>query len=166
MEVKLIVLDGKHKDREIPLPETIFLIGRDRQCHLRPHCRLVSQLHCAVAAWAGVVRVRDLKSRNGTFLNGQRIDGEVPVENGDQLKVGSLQFRFRVTEDGSLAGAAITHEGEIGWLFDTSDEPAALLNQTEVGFTMSPVADVPEGKTVSAGKHLEDYVQQHRRHTS
>ena len=86
MEVKLVVLNGKHKDREIPLPSTIFLIGRDRQCHLRPHCPLVSKLHCAIAPWAGRVRVRDLKSRNGTFLNGQPIDGEVLVGDGDRLQ--------------------------------------------------------------------------------
>jgi len=79
MAAKLNVVEGKHKDREIPLPETIFLVGRDRQCHLRPHCELVSKLHCAIAAWAGKVRVRDLKSRNGTFLNGKQIDGEVNV---------------------------------------------------------------------------------------
>ncbi len=93
MEVKLLVLEGKHKDREIPLPETIFLIGRDKQCHLRPHCQLVSKLHCAIAAWAGKVRVRDLKSRNGTFLNGQPVQGEVLVGDGDRLQVGRAHIR-------------------------------------------------------------------------
>ena len=43
MEVKLVVLTGKQKNREIPLPRTIFLIGRGKECHLRVHSALVSR---------------------------------------------------------------------------------------------------------------------------
>ena len=73
MEVRLIVREGKSRGRDIPLPSTIFVIGRGQQCHLRPHCRLVSKLHCAIARWAGKVVVRDLKSSNGTYINNHRI---------------------------------------------------------------------------------------------
>jgi len=162
MKVELVVLEGNHKGRPIPLPETIFLIGRDSQCHLRPHCRLVSQLHCAIAAWAGKVRVRDLKSRNGTFVNGQRIVGEVPVEHGDKLSVGSLQFAFRVTDDGKPIGAGILNDREIGWLFESAADSDTLLNKTEVGIAIPLLTESAESKTVSAGKHLQDYVDQHK----
>jgi pSer/pThr/pTyr-binding forkhead associated (FHA) protein len=96
MEAKLLVLNGKHKDREIPLPRTMFLIGRDAECHLRLHSHQVSRRHCAIACWAGKVLVRDLKSANGTFVNNQRIAGEVKVGDGDRLQVGPLAFVFRL----------------------------------------------------------------------
>ncbi len=96
MEVKLVVLTGKHQGREIVLPPTIFLIGRDTRCHLRPHCRLVSRLHCAIARWAGKVEVRDLKSVNGTLLNHQLVNGQARVWDGDVLQVGALRCVFRI----------------------------------------------------------------------
>jgi pSer/pThr/pTyr-binding forkhead associated (FHA) protein len=172
MEVKLLVVEGKHKNRVIPLPETIFLIGRDRQCHIRPHCQLVSQLHCAIAAWAGKVRVRDLQSRNGTFINGKPIHGEVVVKDGDQLQIGSLIFAFAIKEDGIPVPAPIQDEGEVAWLLETSGDSAVLGAMTHV-LSASPDMDESEAaassegdvhkpsgsKVISAGEHLHTYLK-------
>src|SRR5260370_31896626 len=149
MKVELLVLEGNHRGRLIPLPETIFLIGRDSQCHLRLHCRLVSQLHCAIAAWAGKVRVRDLKSRNGTFLNGCRIDGEVAAEEGDRLKVGSHNFAFRVYADGRPTGADVRNDSELGWLLESGDDSDCLISRTDVIFKLPESAGNTGSKSVS-----------------
>lgn len=163
MEVKLVVVEGKHKNRVIPLPETIFLIGRDRQCHIRPHCQLVSQLHCAIAAWAGRVRVRDLQSRNGTFINGQQIHGEVVVKDGDQLQIGSLIFTFCIKEDGVPIPAPIEDEKEVAWLLETSGDSAVLGAMTHVlpaPDDEESEAQEPSGsKVISAGEHLHTYLK-------
>jgi predicted component of type VI protein secretion system len=188
MEVKLIVLEGKHKDRVIPLPETIFMIGRDKQCHLRPHCPSVSKLHCAIAAWAGKVRVRDLKSRNGTFLNGQRIEGEAMVRDGDPLKIGSLVFSFLIkTDDGVPVGAPI-NSGDVQWLLDSAGDSGllSLANQATCEIPI-PAETLPAGKrklpdptiptaslvpamiknpgskALSAGDHLQTYFKRRQR---
>ena len=58
--MKFLELVGKQKDRTIPLPGTLFIIGRDPLCHLRPHSNLVSRRHCAIACWGERVLVRDL----------------------------------------------------------------------------------------------------------
>jgi pSer/pThr/pTyr-binding forkhead associated (FHA) protein len=181
MEVKLIVLEGKHKNRVIPLPETIFLIGRDRQCHLRPHCQWVSKLHCAIAAWAGKVRVRDLKSRNGTLVNGQPIKGEVLVGDSDRLQVGTLIFAFRIKEEEGIPLVPPIREGDVRWLLDTPSDSAILSpscqtalvptsttlaagaeakasSASEVGPGSPAAAANTRGtKAISAGKHLRDY---------
>src|SRR5262245_50721735 len=180
MKATLIVLEGKHKDREIPIPETIFLIGRDRQCHLRPHCQLVSKLHCAIAAWAGKVRVRDLKSRNGTLLNGQAVNGEVAACDGDRLQVGTLVFAFRVEISTDAAPPSID-ENALRWLLEApSDSPvlspppatvAKILDAESSatdGSVVTTTAEAKPGgsKAVSAGQHLRDYfAQRKRQHT-
>lgn len=127
MEVRLVVLQGEHQGREIPLPETIFLIGRDEGCHLRPHCPRVSRKHCAIATWAGKVRIRDLQSRNGTFLNDQRVLGEVGVNDGDQLQVGSQVFGFQITSAGGfILAEPIRDEHEVEWLLSASADHETL----------------------------------------
>lgn len=45
--------------------------------------------------------VRDTGSLNGTYVNGERIDGEVPLTNGDELQVGKFKMLFLMTSTGS-----------------------------------------------------------------
>ena len=160
MEASLFLLDGTRDDRRIPLPETIFLIGRDRQCHLRPHCELVSKLHCAIAAWSGKVRVRDLRSRNGTFINGRRVLGELVVADGDQLRVGSVVFEFHIkTTDGTPASAPLNPD-DLRWLLEAPADEVVLSPGRRTRLRTDQPAGTHE---LSAGRHLHDYVAQHKR---
>jgi pSer/pThr/pTyr-binding forkhead associated (FHA) protein len=52
----------------------------------------VSKRHCQLNCDQGVLRIRDLGSRNGTYLNGERIDGEAEIKAGDRVKIGPLTF--------------------------------------------------------------------------
>lgn len=175
MEARMIVLVGVHKGREIALPEALFLIGRDQQCHLRPHCQEVSYLHCAIAAWGGKVRLRDLRSLNGTFVNGQRIHGEVNVADGDQLRVGTLAFAFRISkQDGVPGPTPIMNEQDVGWLLARPDDSEVLELGTDLvpvcveESTLkpnTPVAQTTRGsKSLSGGTNLRVYLDelQHR----
>lgn len=102
MEVKLIVVHGKHAGQEIPIPGPKFFIGRAEDCNLRPHSDLVSRHHCAIVVEEGFVAVRDFNSKNGTFVNGQRITGETELKSGDHLKVGQIEFEVQISP--TLAG--------------------------------------------------------------
>lgn len=124
MEVKLVVTKGKAKGRAIPLPSTVVTIGRGRRCHLRPHCRLVSNLHCAIACWAGKVVVRDLKSSNGTYVNGERVEGEVRIQDGDSLQIGTLEFSIRIQRTEPSLPVQVVFPSEIKWLTDMQDGSA------------------------------------------
>jgi pSer/pThr/pTyr-binding forkhead associated (FHA) protein len=167
MEVKLFVMVGEHKGRTIPLPETIVVIGRDQQCHIRPHCQAVSRMHCAIAAWTGKVRLRDLKSRNGTYLNGQRIEGEVAARDGDELRVGTMVFIFQVKATREGPRPAVLNEREMEWLLDVPAGPDAhvISERTWVWHGEPSSADPrsskvhPAGsKALSAGQHLRTYL--------
>jgi pSer/pThr/pTyr-binding forkhead associated (FHA) protein len=96
MEVKLVVIGGKHAGQEVPVPHAKFLIGRAEDCHLRPSSELVSRHHAAILVEEGFVAVRDFGSKNGTFVNGERIKTERELKAGDHLKIGPLEFEVQL----------------------------------------------------------------------
>jgi pSer/pThr/pTyr-binding forkhead associated (FHA) protein len=65
--------------------------------------RTVSRVHCVIEPVAARWCVRDLSSRNGTFVNGERIWGEQPLRAGDEIRVGTVRFVARL-EDGGAHG--------------------------------------------------------------
>ena len=103
MQVTLKVIGGKNDGRQIKIAVPRFIIGRGETAHLRPSSDLVSREHCEIVVGDGVVRISDLKSRNGTYVNGLKLDGPHDASSGDSLRVGRLQFEVIV--DHAVAGA-------------------------------------------------------------
>jgi pSer/pThr/pTyr-binding forkhead associated (FHA) protein len=94
MDVKLKVTDGKRAGQKIPISGEKFVIGRADDCHLRPGSAEVSRHHCVIAIDGRRVSIRDYGSRNGTYVNGERITGETELSHGDTLQVASLKFEI------------------------------------------------------------------------
>lgn len=46
----------------------------------------------------GSVLVHDLESRHGTFVNDVRLDGPVPLNDGDYLRCGNVVWKFRTAK--------------------------------------------------------------------
>jgi adenylate cyclase len=56
----------------------------------------ISKVHCLIACEADrAFSIRDLGSRNGTFINGTRIKGKMPLADGDELRIGNTRCLFR-----------------------------------------------------------------------
>src|SRR2546423_6470823 len=98
MKLKLIVLAGAKEGLEIPLKKDKFLIGRAKECALRAGSEAISRRHCAIIRRESGYTVRDLGSRNGTLVNDEKISSEVPLKDGDELRVGPLKFRVAAAE--------------------------------------------------------------------
>ncbi|MFV0443832.1 MAG: FHA domain-containing protein [Planctomycetaceae bacterium] len=103
-KIDLRVVAGSQSGSLISLPEGRFLIGREHDCHLRPNSELISRHHCAFTHDAHGVRIRDLGSTNGTFVNGQRIQGNVQLKPGDLVSAGKVELM--VVIDGCPAGVS------------------------------------------------------------
>jgi pSer/pThr/pTyr-binding forkhead associated (FHA) protein len=73
-----------------------FELGRAKQADLVLHDPEVSRRHARFASANGVVYVEDLKSSNGTFLNGRRVTDAIEIRAGDEIDVGTT--RLVVTE--------------------------------------------------------------------
>lgn len=148
MEARLVVLVGKHKGRVIQLPRTQFVIGRDKSCHLRPASPEVSKFHCALARSGPALFVRDLKSTNGTWVNGKRIKGTVRLKDGDVLQVGPLKFLVQIynTEEGP------PETPKMDWLLrEPTQEEEKVLDPSSDTTIISGLESSDEQKSESTG---------------
>ena len=96
MAVQLVVASGNRMGHVIPVSTKKFIIGRADDCHMKPRSEMVSRYHCAILVGDDVV-VRDLGSKNGVRLNGEKISTEKKLKNGDKLVVGPLEFYVHIT---------------------------------------------------------------------
>jgi pSer/pThr/pTyr-binding forkhead associated (FHA) protein len=94
MNVKLLVVHGRPQGKSFLFPPGDYYFGRGAECHIQPNSEWVSRQHCLLRVKPDTVSVRDLGSRNGTLVNGERVVGERPLQHGDQLQVGPLVFEI------------------------------------------------------------------------
>jgi pSer/pThr/pTyr-binding forkhead associated (FHA) protein len=70
---------------------SVKTIGRSTGAEFMLDAALVSRLHCQLSATDDVLRVKDLGSTNGTFVNGKRITS-ARLQDGDRLAVGRVEL--------------------------------------------------------------------------
>lgn len=75
-------------DKTVMLPVGTHDVGRLPECWLVLDDDLVSRTHARFHVSVDATDVEDLGSRNGTFVNGDRIVGRQPVRDGDRIRVG------------------------------------------------------------------------------
>jgi DNA-binding NtrC family response regulator len=68
------------------------VIGRSPSCDVSLSDGRASRRHARLTVQAGILRISDLGSRNGTFVNGEKIDDERMLEPGDRVLVGNTAF--------------------------------------------------------------------------
>ena len=71
------------------------IVGRSSICDIYFDDLSMSKQHFALEVEKGNVYVTDLESKNGTFVNGKKISGRTPVENGSVIEAGSVAMTIR-----------------------------------------------------------------------
>ncbi|MEX2530021.1 MAG: FHA domain-containing protein [Gemmatimonadota bacterium] len=105
MSPRLRILRGTRAGDEVSLSGVRMLIGRDPSADLRldPDTDLAaSKQHAELRREAGGWSVRDLGSRNGTFVNGVRAEGPVRLEPGDVIRFGGQGPEARFEMEASV----------------------------------------------------------------
>jgi len=68
-------------------------IGRSSKCDLSLDRPLLSRIHAVLSTGEDGFSIRDLDSRNGTYVNGERID-RTPLRHHDTIRIGDVEMRF------------------------------------------------------------------------
>lgn len=95
MDVNLVLFKNDGSQKTFDLPGNTTVIGRRHDCDLCIPLKHVSRRHCQLNMNSENLEIRDLGSRNGTFLNGQRIE-ESTIKAGDYIKIGPLTFQIQI----------------------------------------------------------------------
>ncbi len=67
-----------------------YLVGRDFDCDIVINDKTISRKHARLSIVPGAVRIYDLESKNGTFVNGRRLSDASEVKSGDLLCFGNV----------------------------------------------------------------------------
>jgi pSer/pThr/pTyr-binding forkhead associated (FHA) protein len=94
--------------KDIELTGEPLSIGRSREADIPLLDDKVSRVHCGIRLSDGDFYLKDLKARNGTFVNGQRVEDTVKLKAGDRIQIGSTVFVLESasSEENSAKGIA------------------------------------------------------------
>jgi adenylate cyclase len=135
---RLIYQDGD-TPQAYTFTEGEVLIGRSPDCQIVLKDFGISRTHAKLTADQDGVRIQDLKSKNGTQVNGVPVV-EAPLKDGDRILLGKFQLAFSKTLEGKVvldeekplseeAGTIIRSVGELSKLLSDTGQQAALAGK-------------------------------------
>jgi serine/threonine protein kinase len=106
---RIVVERGNEKGLSCTLeaPDGKAVVGRLQSCGIVITDPLASRRHFEISSANNAYFIEDLESHNGTFVNGKRVEGKVPLKFGAAIRAGETLFNFLsdLAEDkGALAG--------------------------------------------------------------
>jgi len=91
------LVEGRRETRE--LADGNYIIGRGEGCHIRFDYPDVSDRHAILTVRGDKVAIEDLHSVNGTYVNGEPIDGRFMLDGGHIVQIGSSLMRVSDEEE-------------------------------------------------------------------
>lgn len=98
-DITIEVRAGQKKVSQSHFSQTEILIGRDTNCDLAVMDEALSAHHARITFHHGQWWLEDLDSRNGTFLNREKLIVPAVVITGDEFKCGNTIFKIRIESD-------------------------------------------------------------------
>jgi hypothetical protein len=86
----LVVKEASGKERIVPLDRNVITIGRDPSSTIRLDSQFVSRRHARIELQDSAPVLVDLGSRNGSLLNGTRVEGSVQLTAGDVIQIADV----------------------------------------------------------------------------
>ncbi len=91
---KLLIVKPDGKDIEQEFLGARIVMGRHENCDLQLIDGMVSREHCTILLEGKRFVIKDLDSRNGTWVNGRRIKNRKTLKSGDIIQIGSFRLIF------------------------------------------------------------------------
>lgn len=127
-----------------------FIIGRDTVCNLQLTDKWISRRHSEIHISGGHLWIRDLGSKNGTFVNQQQIKQAELLEAGDGIAIGKFNFRVKHLELDAAGTAEETSFLSDEFHFPASIEPRlrALISARRVLPHFQPILNIQDRSLV------------------
>jgi len=129
-----LIIHGGEGIREVTLDGSIS-VGRSPNNRIQIPDALVSKMHCVIDVdQHGRYSVKDLGSLNGTYVNNQCIQGEVALENGDEIMLGGTSCIFLSDEMPSLVTLDDEPGGIMGYdqIYANISQESRFLPEKEI----------------------------------
>ncbi len=132
MEYQLVVVRGRSTVNALKLGDGVTTVGRQDDCQLVIKSSQVSRRHCELFERKGHLLVKDLKSSNGVFVQGQRVVEQQVLEPGNELTIGPVTFRVEKATGALPKGGTPTPgdtsitDGLVGDAVTNGDEDFAI----------------------------------------
>jgi DNA-binding CsgD family transcriptional regulator len=145
----------------INIDKNPFIVGRNEDCNLSILSKTVSRKHAEIFKKMDGPFLRDLKSKNGTFLNEQLLNADAKLKDGDIIHFGDVKFKFFFKDDrGStcdsgtiFAGSPKKHDDFASHYYLTKREEEILILVLQ-GKSTKEIADSICVSTGTAKNHI------------
>jgi len=97
MQPRLIAISGPLKGMTVLVADEDLQIGREPANNLMINDPLVSRRHCSIGNCEGQVRITDLESLNGTFVNDVKVS-QTEIDNRAEFRVGGTRLMLIMTD--------------------------------------------------------------------
>ena len=87
--------------RRFPLFAGTYVVGRDADVEIRLDAGTVSRRHARIVISDELMTLEDFGSKNGTYLEGERVHDAVPLADGDSIRIGSVLLTFHIRDAGA-----------------------------------------------------------------
>jgi predicted component of type VI protein secretion system len=151
---RLVVRRGPQPNQTYDLNKDIVTLGRDITNDIVINDPEVSRHHLRLARGAGGFTIEDLGSTNGTFINGQRLSGARPLNNGDMVGLGeTVTLGYEIARQAGAAPVSAAPEAGATAAHPVQGQspyaPAAQTPPPQPAVQQSPYA--PQGQPAYGG---------------
>lgn len=95
MDVNLVLFKKNGSRKSFSLLSEVTVIGRRHDCDFYLPLQSISRRHCQLIVNNGTVFIRDLGSKNGTFVNGEAVE-ERELKAGDYIQISPVTFLVQI----------------------------------------------------------------------
>ncbi|HEY5311275.1 MAG TPA: FHA domain-containing protein, partial [Pirellulales bacterium] len=139
----LEVVRGSNPGQQFPLESERAVLGRHPECDIVLDQGAVSRQHAQILQLNDQFFVEDLKSRNGTFVNGELIRGRHPLKDQDRVKICDLLFTFYSGKPGDGNRITVANSET----FVPNESGAMLVDDVESpGTTIMSTLDIQQSR--------------------
>ncbi len=132
----LTAVNGSAQGTRYELVKPLTILGRHPECDVILEAAAVSRQHARIVRRGDELLLEDLKSRNGTYLNGQLIGQPTGLSDGDNVRICDLEFTFHANEVQNLYDSTVIKDGSSTFGVMLVDDPdgasRAVMNKIDV----------------------------------